>query len=55
MDTRSFEEFWKEMEVCAVQRSDGKDGQCIDLERHIFACKGCAVAEGFTEPPVPKE
>ncbi len=52
MYTKSLEEFWKEMEVCTGQRSDGKDGQCIDLDRHNHGCWGCAVANGLYEPPV---
>ncbi len=50
----NYKKFWKEMGICAYQHSDGKDGQCIDLDRHNHGCWGCPISEGLYEPPVLK-
>ncbi len=50
----NYEEFWKRMDVCEGRRSDSKDGQCTDPDRHNHGCWGCPIAEGLYEPPVLK-
>lgn len=42
--------FQEEMSVCKGMRADGKDGKCIDPERHNLGCVNCLVAADLCEP-----
>jgi len=43
--------FWDEMKICKGQRADGKDGKCIDSQRHNRGCVGCAIGDGGLYEP----
>lgn len=43
-------EFWERMKICKGERADGKDGKCIDVNKHNLGCYCCPVEAGLYEP-----
>lgn len=43
--------FWAEMKICKGHRADGRDGRCIDSQRHNLGCVACPIGDaGLFEP-----
>lgn len=38
--------FREEMKICKGQRVDGKDGKCIDPDKHNLGCWCCPIGDG---------
>jgi hypothetical protein len=43
--------FWEEMKICKGARADGKDGKCIDPDRHNLGCVNCPIGDGGLYEP----